>query len=361
MLHDVSSSMQQEVEPRTLAHTVLVGSHAQPSCPRRVVGVARVRWPHRSRHANLTATTAPSNGPCVDEVIASDTSGSQVMAVDGDTLFWVTGDGHLFRHDGSGTTQLTGDYFYAQSIAVDATNVYGAAEDGHGNIIAVPRLGGSVTKLYDATATAIVVRDDTLFYITDDAGGSVVALSPAAAATSRTTLADDLQPLYFAVDDTNVYVSTPLGILRASRALSSAQQTAVQLAPTGNGGPVAVYGGTVYFVDNDSASGMGPTFSVPAVGGPVTLVSSIAGEIGTDLAVDGSGVYQAVNVADDVSSIQLTPLAGSTCSMFFDESEIDASAIISAVRVTDDAVYFTILPSSEYDNPPEPVVRKKCK
>ncbi len=307
-----------------------------------------------------SATTVPSNGPCVDEVIASDTIGSQVMAVDGDTLFWVSANGHLFRHDASGNTQLTGDDFYAQSIAVDATNVYGASYDGH--ILAVPRLGGSITTLYDAFAFVLVVRDDTLFYITDDAGGSLVALSPAAAATSRTTLADDLnQPRYFAVDDTNVYVSAASGIVRASRALSSAQQTAVQLAPTGNVGPVAVYGGTVYFMDNDNASAMGPTFSVPAVGGPVTLLSSIALELGTDLAVDSSGVYQAVNVADDVSSIQLTPLAGSTCSIFFDESEIDASAIVSAVRVTDDAVYFTILPNLEVDNPPAPVVRKKCK
>ena len=215
---------------------------------------------------SLTSTDGAT--PCVDEVIASDSIGSQVLAVDGDVVFWASENGKQYRHDASGTTELCSGCD-TLSIAVDDTYVYGAAGD---RVSLVPRAGGAVSYIDAPGVSAIARRGDALLYLT---ATSLVSLFPAAAPTTRTTIAIGLeQPEYFDVDDDNAYVSSRAGIGRAS--LRGSSQTPTILATPSSIGPVKAYAGDVYFVD-DLASNGGGVFKVPASGGPVTPMHDIGG------------------------------------------------------------------------------------
>ncbi len=229
--------------------------------------------PLRASRENAGADGAPL-GPCVDQDIAHDPTGAAAIAVDGDTVFWTTTNGQLWRHDASGNTKLADDA-YSFSLALDATYVYAPSSDGT-RIWAVPRAGGPlVTRVPDLQgAFAVVLRDDT-FYVEQQK--SIVSVGPVEAPAQRTTILDGLDgPEGFAVDDENVYVvatTASVGgkvvtrpVLSADRALSSTQRTPTVLATTVTSvAGLAVSATDVYFADVDAGY---VVFAVPKGAAP---------------------------------------------------------------------------------------------
>ena len=308
-----------------------------------------------STSSTPTQTTSP--GACTSETLANDAVDYGRLAVDGATVFWDTADGRLVRHDSAGNTKLADISF--TYIAVDATNVYGATLD---SIVAVPRAGGAPVTLTSDRALSLVVRDDTLFYVSE-ADGAIVALGPLDGAPVRTVLVDQLSnPYELAVDDTSVYFecggvgSSPLTLWRASRS-ATAGQAPVLLATTNELGSLAASNGTVYYADGTDTVTAGILDATNPGATQVVVPSSNVSIL--NIILDGNVGYH--DAADNSvkptyhDRIYRFALDGSDNTLLVD---VGADTLVATLKASGDALYFTTLSGPESN---VGTVRKICR
>lgn len=292
-----------------------------------------------------------------DEDIAHGDVGVPSVVADCDAVFWTTADGVLHGRDASGERVLAKS-FYSESLALDATNVYG----GSSEILAIPRAGGSVTTVAKIPCVWMRLRDETIYCVTPaNDSSSVVAVSLAAPSSPPMVLVDHLdRPQGLAVDEENVYVSASQSILSAKRSLPASQQTPTVLATTVDVDVVdgvAVDDENVYFLDRRPGY---VAFSVPKTGGPTTPLLPSAGMDPIAIAVDASSVYVSLVIPSSILELDRVPLDGSGTVTVIDGTSLDSTEIgeeINAIQATPTALYYAFV----WDATKSAVtVRKKC-
>ena len=300
-----------------------------------------------------------------DQDIARGGVGATALAADCDAVFWTTADGVLRRHDASGDAVLAHD-FYAASLALDATNVYGDGAVVH----AVPRSGGSVETIAKVPCFWLRLRDETLYCLerpTPNDPWSVAAISLAAPSAPPLIVVTGLSaPQGLAVDEENVYVSASSSILEAKRSVPATEQTPTVLATTtyvASLDGIAVDDQNVYFLDREPPW---VAFSVPKGGGPTTPLLQGAGVDPLALAVDSSGLYVALQDMTSIAELDRVALDGSGAVTILDGTALHSDEIeeqISAIVTTPSAVVYSFDWDPTMFPPPtdDITVRKKCK
>jgi sugar lactone lactonase YvrE len=170
-----------------------------------------------------------------------------------------------------------------QGLAVDATSVYWANNDG-GTVLKAPLGGGVATTLASGQDGPFgIAVDATSVYWTNEEGGTVMKV-PLGGGTTTTLASGQSAPTAITLDSTNVYWTNSGSSTVMKVALGGG--TATTLATGQNGSGIAVDATSVYLA-NYSA---GTVTKVPLGGGTVTTLASGQGGP-TGIAVDATSVY----------------------------------------------------------------------
>jgi hypothetical protein len=219
------------------------------------------------------------------------------LALDGAQIYFLTGTTlrRIARTGGVAETLATGESG-ANALALDATHVYWAASgvlpDWPGHVSRISRNGPATPeRLLDATrATGIVLDSTTLYTMTSDGGGNVLAL-PLAGGPVRTlpalvggiALAASADAL-FAVNDSTL-----------QRIDKATGETTTLFAENVGGRSIAVHGGFVYwgyggYWPGYPHPGAGKVLKTSLTGGAVTEIAICQGKPAA-VAVDDTNVY----------------------------------------------------------------------
>ena len=248
--------------------------------------------------ANITGVQVAciTNGP---RVLASGLGAPAGVAVDFANVYWTdTGDGNVLsipRLGGTPTTLASGQN-QPFGITVDATSVYWTNEGG--TVMSVPVGGGPATTLASAQSMPFLITVDSssVYWTNAISGGSVMSV-PLLGGVATTLASGQNLPSGIAVDATSVYWtefnagnlwSVPLGGGTPSLLASS------QGAPN----DIGVDATSAYWTDETS----GAVMSVAKAGGgmPVAVVSGLG--VPFRIAVDATAVYWTDIGSGDVAS-----------------------------------------------------------
>jgi hypothetical protein len=185
-------------------------------------------------------------------------------------------------------------------LALDDVNVYAGSNgcgNGAGQILAVPRGGGSATPLWTGSgafdgSAALAVRAGEVYFLHDDDGdgdGDVMTIATSGVA-SPVSIGTDREAHGIAVDGDGVYVTAGGTLLELPADGSPPVTLASQLV---HPGLVAVDASGIYVVEGTFADGAtGSVLRVPHGGGAPTVLASGQPAIFA-LALDERGVYWA--------------------------------------------------------------------
>ena len=243
----------------------------------------------------LACSTTCTAGECV-VTLASAPMNPRALAIDANSVYWVTGAYVMKTGLGGGTpTTLAGagDGF---SLAVDSVSVYWTS-GGTNSVLSVPIAGGAPVTLCPSIAQpeyGMAVNGSSVYWVAQSGMMSV----PLAGGTPA-TIAPGSALQFTALDATYVYWATQSVVLRA---------------PLGGGTPttmgsgfvirgLAVNGGNVFWSDLSA----GTIMSAPLGGGSaVTLVSGRQSP--GNIAIDSANIYWAEAMSP--GGVLRAPLAG---------------------------------------------------
>ena len=305
-----------------------------------------------------------ANDGCRDEIIATDTVGATALAIDGDTVFWGTVDGRVFRHDATGNTLLATDTSAIGSVGFDAGRVYYTVT---GFLRAVPRLGGATSTIADKMGLpfALVIDRGSAFLL--DYGQGIAAgraLRVELDGTVKVLLAGLDVPGGLAVDATNVYVACKLALVDQKAIMGpllsvpkNGGATVVVTSDLKEPSSVAVDASRVFFIDQVDAQSTlhGGLRAIAKLGGPVTTVTTTPDVLPLDVTVEPSVAY-VTTFSNTAADLFVVGLDGSKKTSL----AATPSVLYGVVRTNDHAIYWTLNWSGTRPAG-TPSVRKLCK
>lgn len=314
-----------------------------------------------------------SSSSCRDEIIAKDPNGAVSLAVDGDIVFWASGDDVLQRHDATGNRALLTESLTISSIAVDATRVYYTIAN---ELRSVPRNGGAPTTIATDVGYAFgLVLDGSDFYLLDRGTGILdgrVLRVDASGAVD--VLVDGLDiPTGIAIDGDSLYVAAVADFPSDG---GNVEGPLLRI-PKDGGEPVLLaqnlYGPSSVGVDdtnvyvaaqieNGAAGPLGTIVKVAKNGGAVTTVFTGSEALSLDVTIDGATAYMtsyAVPASPDsaIATLLGVPLGGGTPGTIASTNAV----VYGYVRTSPSAIYWTIDWSPTLAPADGASVRKKCK
>jgi hypothetical protein len=216
------------------------------------------------------------------------------VAIDGDTLYWTStlypmAGVRKSKRDGSGVVTLHEEMLASfERMAMDATNVYAIDALG-GQIVAVPKAGGSATVLVPMGtysflgAQGIAVDDANVYFLgLDSMNAGVVGKVPKTGGPA-TVLVTGAHGVGLALDAANVYFPTQTGAMSTLSAVPKAGGMATVLSPN-QCNDARIVGTKLY-----CTQGLG--LVVHDLASPAASMQVLAGVSGTTYAIDGDDVF----------------------------------------------------------------------
>lgn len=316
-----------------------------------------------------TLDAGASHGNCSDAVIASDPKGTTAVAVDGDVVFWGTGDGQLWRRVGGNASQLAKEPKAISTLAVDSTSIFFTSGDiiywGVKSVGIIAQFSDSVMD----NPVDIAVDDGAVYVLEHGGVGNARIWKLGRADKTVVALKGFIDaPVGLGIDDTYIYVRArvadvqfpgPEGVLFRIKKTGSVPEI---LAQDLSSGRLALDATRVFFIQQSSPNAHGGVFSIAKSGGPVTRIADTGSDVLLDLAVDGSHAYVTTDTTHSSffhGNLRRIALDGSTNELWVDA--VDTSGFFR-VRSGDSGVYWTSgwsgLTPSPHD---ETTLHRKCK
>ncbi len=245
---------------------------------------------------------------CIEGVITQCYYSESVASIDmlgcvPPNTWMVTGDGGADGGgSGVGVTKLATGPDNTVAMAIDATNIYWAAQadqSGEGTIMSVPIAGGAVTTLATGQDPGGLAVDATTVYWTSD---SQVFSVPIGGGTTTNLVPTVFDYTALATGSGDVFL---LGSSKVFKEPATGGTPTTLFMGTNTFAGIAVDSTNVYFSESGTTDGVR---KVPIAGGTATTISSYTGAPGA-IAVDSTNIYwlDATN-----HSISMAPLTGGT-------------------------------------------------
>jgi hypothetical protein len=311
--------------------------------------------------SSVSSGSTSTGGVCSPETLATVPPRVTGLAVDGDSVYWGTGDGSIMERIGGTTSVLAVAAPPIRTIAVDANNVFFTAG---ASLLSVSRSGGETTTIGQyGNPRQIVAADGIVYLLIPSAlptNGGVTRVDPDGSATLLIT--DLIDPEGLAIDSEYVYTTGDAGTINGQYVVGPLVRAPLTGGPTeilATGlhlsSNVAVDATRVYFVDEVGTHGR--LGAVDKVSGQLTeLDIDPPGTYSSDVAVDGQNAYVTGYRNDQPQgTLRRIALDGSA------KDEIaDTYGLFNVVRLNSDAIFLALwFPDGESDD--DTGVRKLCK